>query len=263
MPPGVSIITVYYNTPEDLIRLFRSARQYLPGKEYEFIVADNHSQEDLSTDLPGAAYLRYPENLGFGRACNLAAEKSSAPYIFFVNPDCEFVQDCVTPLLETMRNSEVVGPKVLNEDGSIQLSFGPYLSIWGEARQKWLSRRERSRTVQNWLIKKTAGQFHPDYVSGCALMVRKDAFHKVSGFDEKFFLYNEDVDLCKRITSSGGRVTYEPSAQIIHYRNRSVNKIVGTAKAEYRKSQIYYYQKHQGLWQNLLLKLYLYTSQMK
>ncbi len=256
MPPGVSIITVYYNTPEDLIRLFRSAHQYLRRNECEFIVADNHSEKDLSGDLPGAVYLRLPENLGFGRACNLAAEKTSSPYLFFVNPDCEFRQDCLTPLLQAMTHSEIAGPKVLNEDGSIQLSFGPYLSIAGEARQKWLTRRERSRTVQDWLANKTARPFQPDYVSGCALMVRKDTFHKVNGFDEKFFLYNEDVDLCKRITSSGGTITYEPSAQIIHYRNRSMNKIAGKAKDEYRKSQVYYYQKHQNFLQNLLLKLY-------
>ena len=257
MPPDVSIITIYFNTPEDLLRLHNSASKFLDPSKYEFIVADNHSDRDVSSELPGTVYLRLPQNFGFARASNLAAERAKAPYLFFVNPDCEFVEDCMSPLLTTMQDSYIAGPKVLNEDGSIQLSFGPYLSIIAEARQKRLTLGERSASVQEWLESKTATSFHPDYVSGCAMMIRANVFRELNGFDEKFFLYNEDVDLCKRATDRGWSVTYEPAAKIVHYRNRSVNKVPGIAKAEYRKSQIHYYKKHQGLLQNLFLKLYL------
>jgi GT2 family glycosyltransferase len=260
LPPGVSIITVYYNTPEDLLRLFQSAVKYLKKDSFEFIVADNDSKLDLSGNLYETIYLRLTENYGFGRASNLAAAKASAPYLFFVNPDCEFIQDCTRPLLETMNDSAVAGPKVLNEDGSIQLSFGPYLSILSEARQKRLMHSERSVSVQNWLKTKTSARFHPDYVSGCAMMVRADVFRKVNGFDEKFFLYNEDVDLCKRMHNLGYKITFEPTGQIVHYRNRSVCLVPEKVKAEYRKSQLYYYEKHQSAFQNLLLKLYLCTK---
>ena len=257
LPPAVSIITVYYNTPEDLLRLSRSAGQHLDPGSYEMIVADNHSEQNLSSEFSAASYLRFPENFGFGRACNLAAEKASAPILFFVNPDCEFIENCLIPLMKTMDDSAVTGPKVLNKDGSIQLSFGPYLSIWNETQQKRLTLREQSEDVQHFLEQKTSAPFHPDYVSGCALMIHADIFRRINGFDENFFLYNEDVDLCKRITDIGKTITYQPSAKIVHYRNQSVDRIPGIAKAEYRKSQIYYYKKHQSSLQNLLLKLYL------
>jgi GT2 family glycosyltransferase len=257
LPPEVSIITVYYNTPEDLLRLHRSALECLDSNQYEFIVADNQSDSDLSSKLSGVSYLRLPENFGYGRASNMAAQNAAAPYLFFVNPDCEFIHDCLTPLLGAIQRSAVAGPKVLNPDRSIQLSFGPFLSILAEAQQKRRMHAEKSVSVQKWLTEKTAHAFHPDYVSGCALMIRTDVFRKAGGFDENYFLYNEDVDLCKRIHNQGLEVSYEPSAHIIHYRNQSVKRVPERAKAEYRKSQIYYYQKHHGALQNLLLKLYL------
>src|SRR5437667_9357554 len=93
-PAGpTSIITVYYNTPEDLLRLAESIHTYLPQGSFEWIIADNASRENMSSQIPWATYLRMSENYGFARACNLAAEQGSAPLLFFLNPDCLLKND--------------------------------------------------------------------------------------------------------------------------------------------------------------------------
>lgn len=116
-------------------------------------------------------------------------------------------------------------------------------------------RNERTEQIQTWI--RQQGQFSPDYVSGCALMIPKKLYDEIGGFDEIFFLYEEDVDLCKRVHELGLRILYVPSTTILHKRNRSVRQENERATHEYRKSQRYYYAKHHGWVQNSLLKLYL------
>jgi GT2 family glycosyltransferase len=254
LPPAVSIITVYYNNPDDMLRLAASMKRHLQAVSYEWIIADNNSTRNLSSELSDAIYIRLPENLGFGAACNRAAERATAPALFFVNPDCEFVENCINVLLGTTSSAAAAGPRVIYPDGMLQLSFGPFLSISAEARQKIFSAFERTAMVQRWLRRKTP--FQADYVSGCALMIRADIFKNLNGFDENFFLYNEDVDLCKRVCDLGQKVIYNPAAKIVHIKNTSTSKHPSGIKTEFRKSQKYYYQKHLGRFQNALLSLY-------
>ena len=254
MPLEVSIITVYYNSPEEVLALHDSIQNHLLPGSFEWIVADNNSESNLSEQLTGSIYLRLPENYGFAKANNLAAQKARGRFLFFVNPDCLFTENSIPILLDAMKIAAVSGPKVLNEDGSTQLSFGPFLSIYAEFRQKKRMEKEKTPKIQKWI--RSLGKFYPDYVSGCALMIASDLYQKLGGFDEKFFLYEEDVDLCKRVTDLGKRVIYVPSTSIIHGRNKSVAKVSNRALLEYRKSQTYYYQKHHGWFQNFLLKLY-------
>jgi GT2 family glycosyltransferase len=255
LQPEVSIITVYYNCRDDLFALRESMQKFLSDSPIEWIIADNNSRENLAGNFPEAIYLRLDENFGFAKANNRAVEKATAPYLFFVNPDCLFIENCLPVLKRALEHSAVAGPKVLNENGTIQLSFGPFLSIWNEFLQQRRMHREKTAEIQSWI--RTKGEFHPDYVSGCALMIRADLYRSIGGFDERFFLYEEDVDLCKRIREKDHQVTYVPSASIVHRRNTSVELFRTKANAEYRKSHIYYYRKHLGILQNLLLKLYL------
>lgn len=252
-----SIITVYYNTPPELQRLGASLQKFLDRSSYEWIVMDNHSQQDLNGKVACNKYIRLPRNFGFSSACNLGAQESRAPNLFFLNPDCEIMNDCITPLAnELERSAAAAGPQVLNPDGTIQLSFGPFLTIVQEAIQKYRTNHERSASVQKWLQQKTAARFEPDYVSGCALMIKADVFQKLGGFDEKFFLYEEDVDLCKRLKQAGHRLTYVPEAKVAHARNRSTRQNQQQSRAHYLKSQDHYYRKHHGGFQNFLLGLY-------
>ena len=259
MPPEVSIITVYYNSPDDMLALHRSMHEHLPAQDFEWIVADNSSRENLSKELSGSIYLRLPENYGFARANQLAVERATAPYLFFVNPDCLFVENCLRPLVDALQKAGASGPRVVNEDGSIQLSFGPFLSIRNEFVQQRRMKNEKSPEMQKWMLEK--GESFVDYVSGCALMTPVEVYKRIGGFDENFFLYEEDVDLCKRMNDAGLRTVYVPSAVILHKRNRTVRTEPERSNQEYRRSQIYYYRKHHGWLQNTLLKFYLFLRQ--
>ncbi|HSE41684.1 MAG TPA: glycosyltransferase family 2 protein [Acidobacteriota bacterium] len=257
MNPAVSIITVYYNDPEQIKKLAASMKRNLKKDQYEWIVVDNNSTVELSSKLE-CIYLRQNINKGFGAACNLGAEHAKSEIFFFVNPDCEFIEDCISPLLDAIQTSAIAGPQVLYPDGLLQLSFGPFLSIFNEFKQRSLQRSEKTQDVQNWIREKAPK--HPDYVSGCALMIRASIFRKLGGFDEQFFLYNEDVDLCKRAKEEGAAITYLPGVLIQHSKGTSGANESERVNQEYRKSQLRYYRKHHGPLQNLILRSYLRIS---
>jgi GT2 family glycosyltransferase len=257
LTPQVSIITVYYNNPEDLIKLANSMKKFLPNDQYEWIVVDNNSNMNLSSQLD-CTYLLQSENVGFGAGCNAGSKAAKGEHLFFVNPDCEFIENCLPPLLQASEKKLIAGPQVLYPDGFLQLSFGPFLSISAERRQKSLQYRERTEPVQSW-IRNEAPQ-KPDFVSGCTMIMRATNFQSLGGFDEKFFLYNEDVDLCKRAKEKGIDSAYIPEARIQHSKSGSAKHNLDRASQEYRKSQLLYYKKHHGPLQNLLLRTYLLLS---
>ena len=232
-------------------------QRQLPSVRYEFIVADNHSEKDLSQEMPRAKYLRLPENYGFAKANNIASRKAKGDFLFFVNPDCIFIEDCLTPLLSAAKQASIVAPQVLNPDRSIQISFGPTLSLWNEFRQRSRVRKEATPRVQRWLQKETSRPFSPGFVGGAALFVDAEVFKQLEGFDENFFLYEEDVDLCERARKLEHKIMYCPSARIVHVRGTSASKNSSEVNLRYRQSQVYFYQKHRGKLQNLLLRLYL------
>lgn len=257
MTPQVSIITVYYNNPEDLIKLANSMKTFLQVEQYEWIVVDNNSSLNLSCKLD-CNYLLQSENVGFGAGCNAGAKAAKGEHLFFVNPDCEFIENCLPPLVQASEKNSIAAPQVLYPDGFLQLSFGPFLSITAESRQKSMQFRERTESVQSW-IRNEAPQ-KPDFVSGCAMMMRASNFQNLGGFDEKFFLYNEDVDLCKRAQQKGIYSAYVPEARIQHSKSGSAKHNLDRASKEYRKSQLLYYKKHHGPIQNLMLHAYLRIS---
>jgi GT2 family glycosyltransferase len=255
--PQVSIITVYYNNPEDLIKLSTSIKNFVTKDQCEWIVVDNNSTQNLSAQLD-CTYLLQSQNLGFGAGCNAGAKVAKGEHVFFVNPDCEFIENCIPTLVNASEKNVIAGPQVLYPDGYLQLSFGPFLSISAERHQKSLQYRERTKEVQSW-IRNEAPQ-NPDFVSGCAMMMKSSIFQSLNGFDEKFFLYNEDVDLCKRAQEKGIQSAYISEARIEHTKSGSAKHNLDRASQEYRKSQLLYYKKHQGAIQNLLLRTYLHLS---
>ncbi|HEY7160945.1 MAG TPA: glycosyltransferase family 2 protein [Acidobacteriota bacterium] len=257
MIPPVSIITVYYNNPEDLIKLATSIKSLLPKEQYEWIVVDNNSKVNLSDKLD-CTYLLQTENVGFGAGCNAGAKAAKGEHLFFVNPDSEFIENCMPLLVKTSEKNLIAGPQVLYPDGYLQLSFGPFLSLSAERRQKSLQYRERTKKIQTWI--RNEAPRNPDFVSGCAMTMPASIFQSLGGFDENFFLYNEDVDLCKRAHEIGFNSAYVSEARIQHSKSGSAKHSLDRASQEYRKSQLLYYKKHHGAIQNFLLRVYLRLS---
>lgn len=239
------------------MKLSTSVKSFLPRDQYEWIVVDNNSNVNVSSQHD-CIYLLQSENLGFGAGCNAGAKAAKGEHLFFVNPDCEFIENCIPPLVKVSEKKMIAGPQVLYPDGYLQLSFGPFLSISAERWQKSLQYRERTKEVQSW-IRNEAPQ-NPDFVSGCAMMMQASIFQTLGGFDEKFFLYNEDVDLCKRAELKGIHSAYVAETRIQHTKSGSAKNNLDRASQEYRKSQLLYYKKHHGAIQNLLLRTYLHLS---
>jgi GT2 family glycosyltransferase len=253
-PPRVSAVVVSFEAREDLSACLDSLDAH-GGRGLETIVVDNASA-DGSADLvaqahPRARLLRNPENAGFGRACNQGAAAAAGDSLLFLNPDARLTPGALDALLRVLDEDArvgIVGPRTVHEDGRPQLSFGPALGLLAEWRQRRLVRgvRRRDPATLAQVETMTATASDPDWVSGSCLLVRRRAFEQVGGFDEAFFLYEEDVDLCVRARAAGWSVRFEPRAVVRHALGRSMARTPDRAGIEYHRSHLRYYRKHNG-----------------
>lgn len=190
------------------------------------IVVDNASPDDaarVATDhSTHPTVLAQTANEGFGAGCNAGAAMSTADAIFFVNPDARIRPGASSLLAECLArqpSAAVAGPRVLDPRGEVTAAAGgaePSLrSALGHF--FWLSRFPVvGRSFPPLHLRHADRPAEPDWITGAAMMVRRAAFEVVGGFDERFFLYMEDVDLCRRLRAAGWRVLYEPDAQVEH-----------------------------------------------
>jgi hypothetical protein len=139
-------------------------------------------------------------------------------------------------------------------DGRVELSFGPHISPWGEAWQKLRVRGlERHWPLIAAVVEReTQRPQYPDWVSGACWLARRSVLEAVGLFDERFFLYTEDVDLCARVRIAGHRVAFVPSAVVRHIRGASRATARDAAEGHYRRSQVAFYEKHHPRWAPLL-----------
>jgi len=254
----VSIITVNYNGADYTVASLDSLRKHGLPRDAEVIVVDNGSfppeSDRLQEDLPWCRHVRLAENRGFGSANNAGAVEAKGEYLFFVNNDTLFSSDVVTPLSEALVRDPaigVVGPSLSNEDGTFQMSFGPFPSIMNERR----TRRESLRLAGKGILPTRVQR--PDWVTGAALMIRRDIFRTLGGFDEAYFMYFEDADLCKRVHLDGFQVLYREDLTVTHLGGKSYAKGSPAMELEYRRSQLRFYDKFNPWPERLMLRLYL------
>lgn len=267
MTKKVSIILVNYNGADILPDCLNSVSRFFNKDNSEVIVVDN-SSEDFSANFvaenfPDIQLIRLPVNKGFGAGNNAGAKVAKGEFLFLLNTDTIITSNILPHLIDLMEeNPEVgiIGPKLLFPDGIFQISFSPKISIRGEIEAKKLHSYAQSPTKLNLLENNFQQIKEVDIVVGAAFFIRADLFHSLGGFDEKFFMYFEESDLCQRVKNAGYKVLYTPEVSLIHIRGHSVNKIANKMAVEYRHSQIYYYQKHRPLWERLILRVYLFTK---
>jgi GT2 family glycosyltransferase len=261
----VSVVVVSFNTRPHLLRCLASlgAQVTLP---LQVIVVDNAS-DDGSAEAVGAGYpavqvIENGANLGFAAACNRGLREARAPYCLLLNSDAEVYAGAVEALaavLDERPDVGIVGPRTVGSDGGPQVSFGPDLTPSSEWRQRRLVRalRERRPAAVREVEALSAREQEPAWVSGACLLARKAALDAVGGLDERFFLYEEDVDLCLRVKRAGWRILYTPRAVVVHHLGRSMDKIPARSRLEYDRSHIRFYAKHRGPRTTALLRLYL------
>jgi len=263
-PPRVSAIVVSYNTRDDLRRAIASVAAASPTTET--IVVDNASSDGSAAmvrgEFPRVQLIASPENVGFSRANNAAIARAQAPLVLFLNSDAELKPGCLEALvgvLDARPEVGAVGPRTVDGTGTLQASFGPALTPWNEWGQRRLVRGLRRRAP--WALARidqlASREHEPGWVSGSCLLARRQALQAIGGFDEGFFLYEEDVDLCLRLRAAGWRILFTPAAEVIHREGRSVSQLPDRARAEYDRSHLRYYRKHNGRLATLGLRAYL------
>jgi len=265
--PFVSIILVNYNTSVLLRQCLRSVYSHVKEIGFEIITVDNGSsdgsREAVRSEFPEVRLLESETNLGFSRGNNLGAASASGKYLLFLNTDTILSENSVKSMayfLEENPGVGAVGPRLIFEDGSFQLSAGELPSIAAEARDKILYMLAgRWKKIFAPMAEKNFRQTRDvGWVTGACLMVPLDVFRRIGGFDDLIFMYFEDKDLCRRIRESGLKVIYYPVTSVVHLLGGSSRFGCGDFLNEcYRRSQRYYYDKHARPLERMLLRAYL------
>lgn len=258
MTPEVSAILVNYNAGSELATALESIRADCAQVRWEAVVVNNASTDGSAAvveSVPHSRLIRNEVNVGFGRAINQAVAVSKAPLLLFINPDCRLMPGALSTLrsvLEGESSCAVVGPRILDPDGTVQGSargdpdmltglFGrtgalrailPFLPV---ARRNVVA-EDAFRTGDSSLV--------VDWLSGACMLVRRDAFLETGGFDERFFLYWEDADLCRRLRARGYHVRYVPGASAVHQVGRSSRTARRSSIRAFHASAYLYYATH-------------------
>lgn len=259
-----SIIIVNYNGGTVILNCLASIFQHLSIEEIEVLVVDNDSQdgspEQIAQKFPHVHLLRQKSNWGFGTANNIGVRHAKGKHLLLLNADTLLTENILPTLIAKLQqraNIGMVGPRLINPDGSFQLSIAHEIGLWGEFRtlqQVWKYRNPANRPA---LAKQYGRDLDVEILVGAAMVMERALFDRVGGFDETFFMYFEESDLCKRVRELGYRLLYTPEVSLIHVGGYSVAQSAAKMAGVYRQSQRYYYQKHRPLWEQWILHQYL------
>ena len=257
--PAIAAVLVNYNAGGELARALRSIADEMGSQPWEAVVIDNASVDGSTAAVadfaPMARLVQNTANVGFARAVNQGVAGSNAPLVLVMNPDCRLVAGAVTVLRSVLTahpDCAIVGPRILNPDGSIQGSArGDPDMLTGLFGRRAVLRRlapflavSRRNVVAEDIIRSGSQSAEVDWLSGACMLARRTALAEVGGFDERFFLYWEDADLCRRLRARGYRVRYVPGATAIHRVGQSSRTARVPAIRAFHESAYLYYATH-------------------
>lgn len=241
----LTIQIINYNTKYYLKKCLRTLFNDLADAnfEYEINMLDNNSNDDLSDlrdnykDRKDIFFYSSKSNLGFGGGHNLLAKKSNAKYLLILNTDIQFIEkNTITQLLYKIVKEKirikVIGPRLTNVDGK---------------NQEWDHGELGSAGIRSFILNNTGDSYWKNrnkevqvaWVSGAVFLIEKEIFDKMDGFDEKFFLYKEEEDLCLRIRNNGGGILYYPNVKVLHH-----GSVVACTDKYMSASRQYFIEKH-------------------
>jgi GT2 family glycosyltransferase len=253
----LSIVIVSWNVRSLLQRALRSIKQtWSPDSELEIIVVDNGSSdgtvEMITTDFPDVRLIANKHNAGFTGGNNQGIRASRGRYILLLNPDTE-VKDralqAMTTYIESHPHTGLVGPQLRNPDGTIQSSRRQFPTIpilFLESTRLQFLAPQLILTQYYLQDRSDAITQSVDWVTGAAMMVRRDVIEDVGYLDESFFMYSEELDWCRRIKSAGWDIVYYPAAEIIHYEGKSSEQVLPARHIYFESSKVRYAEKYHG-----------------
>ncbi len=254
--PDISFVIVSWNARQHLLNCLNSLSNP-SGCTQEIIVVDNGSTDGsielVETQFPEVKLIKNKENLGFARANNIGIRASKGRYVCLINSDAIVLNNCIGGLMKFMdENSSVgmAGPKILNPNKTIQYSCRHFPSVWNNLCQavglNYIF--PKSAFFSDWFMSYWSHDSirSVDVLSGCFWMVRKEALVDIGLLDERFFIYGEDIDWCKRFHKAGWDVVFYPGAEAIHFGGASSGNAPIRFYLEMQKSDLHYWRKHHG-----------------
>ncbi len=232
----LSIIIVNYNVKEFVLNLLGSITKASSNLSTEIFVVDNASDdgsvEAIKEKYPAVNLIANKKNLGFGAANNQALEQAKGKYFLLINPDTIVREDTFYKMINFfVANPKcgIAGCKVLNPDGSLQLACrrgfpGPWTSFTKVMGLSTLFPKSKLFARYNLTYLDENNTYEVDAVSGAFMMMRREVYQNVGGFDPQFFMYGEDLDLCYRTQNAGYKVFYVHETEIIHYKGESTKR---------------------------------------
>ena len=233
MKPEISIITVGMNhlsyVKEMLSSLYSIGK---PSNSFEVVFVDNLSTDGtvdyIRTNYPDIKLIENREKYGFARNNNIGARHASGEYILILNPDIVLTEGAIDRLYDYARRNPdcgIVAPMLQNRDLSLQYSARRFPSI-RILLNRFLTKGDdsaRNKAVQRYLLTDLPSNApsEVDWCMGAALLIKRSFYEELGGFDENFFLYVEDMDLCHRCWQKGKKVIYYPLSKMIHVHQRS------------------------------------------
>lgn len=251
----VSIIFVNYKTKDLTINAIESVFEKTQNINFEIFVVDNASNdgsiEAIEQKFPNVNIIKNPVNSGFGAANNLAIKRAGGKYIFCLNTDTLLVNNAIKILFDFMEKEEnknvgVCGGYLENAEG-IPMDCGGNFPNITEILWKFGIRNIFKEKYKKYKLTINSGDIKHckkiEYITGADIMFRKSVLDKTGLFDETFFMYYEETDLCYRIKKAGYLIKYVPEAKIIHLEGKSSNSTINKKKQS-KNSEFLYLKKH-------------------
>jgi len=249
---NLSIVIINWNSREYLEKCLESLRRERLGSGCEIVVVDGASYDGsdamVRDRFPEVHYIQSPENIGYGRCCNLGARAARGKYLLMLNPDTELKSGATCALvaaLEARPEFGLAGARLTDPDGAFQYSSthplpGVFNTVFDcEFIRNFLWRvsgRSRKRSP-----------FPVHAVSGACMLVRSSLFRSIGGFNPRFFMYGEDVDLCQRVRGAGYRVCHVTMAEVVHHGGiSSAQRSSGFSQVMIREAVDVFMRIHQG-----------------
>ena len=257
----LSIIIVNWNTREHLRACLRSLFAYPPEERFEVWVVDNASSDDsvqmVREQFPQVNLIANEQNMGYGRANNLALRQAQGEFALILNSDIEVTPHAQQALIDFMRQhpeARAAGGQLILPDGSIQPSCSERLTLWAVFCEQSLLAKAfpRSRLLGGYTL--TWWSYDSvrevEQVVGACLMLRRQPDGSFPLFDEHYFMYAEDTELCHRIRQAGGRIYYVPHARFRHHLGASSEQesIRTEMIKAYNRSRVLFFREVYGAW---------------
>ncbi|MCL5283199.1 MAG: glycosyltransferase family 2 protein [Armatimonadetes bacterium] len=251
----LSVVVLNWNAGEDLRRCLQSLTPLPSEIEMEVLVVDNASSDSsramVANEFPGARLIVNKTNLGFCAGNNAALPYVMGRWVLFLNPDTVVHLGALAAMVQYGdAHSEVgiIGPKLLNPDGSLQYSCRQFPDLAaGFFRKTPLGRLyPKNRYAANYIMSDWdhCSTREVDWLSGAAMITRKSLLDEIGAFDEDYYMFCEDVDLCYRAWKSGWKVVYLPEAVITHRIGRSTDQVPVRSTYLFHRSMYLFYRKH-------------------